>query len=148
EEPVGVDDMVMESVYGNRTRSDADRRERLENVIEEAAKRGGTLLIPAFSTERTQDLLYEIKVLMAGGKVPTMEVFLDSPLAEKITDAFTAYPEYFAPSVRDVITKGEKLFMFPQLHFIHNVNESHGLTTAPNPKIVIAGSGMAQGGRV
>jgi metallo-beta-lactamase family protein len=144
EPPVGV----MESVYGNRTRSDSDRRERLENVIEEAAKRGGTLLIPAFSTERTQDLIYEIRTLMLAGKVPSMPVYLDSPLAEKITDAFTAHPEYFAQSIQDEIASGAQLFKFPQLHFIHNVNESHGLTTSDNPKIILAGSGMAQGGRV
>jgi metallo-beta-lactamase family protein len=148
EEPTGVDYLVMESVYGDRTRADSDRRERLENVIEEASKRGGTLLIPAFSTERTQDLLYEIRTLMTEKKIPTMEVYLDSPLAEKITAAYTSHPEYFAPEIRKRVEGGEKIFSFPQLHFIGNVNESHGLTDASNPKIILAGSGMAQGGRV
>ncbi len=148
EEPAGVDYLVMESVYGDRTRSDTDRRERLENVIEEASKRGGTLLIPAFSTERTQDLLYEIRTLMTEQKIPTMQVFLDSPLAEKITAAYTAHPEYFAKELRERVEKGEKIFSFPQLHFVSNVNESHSLTAAENPKIILAGSGMAQGGRV
>jgi metallo-beta-lactamase family protein len=148
EEPTGIDYLVIESVYGDRTRADSDRRERLENVIEEAAKRGGTLLIPAFSTERTQDLLYEIRTLMTEEKVPTMPVYLDSPLAEKITAAYTAHPEYFAEPLRERVEKGEKIFSFPQLHFTANVNESHALTTAPNPKIILAGSGMGQGGRV
>jgi metallo-beta-lactamase family protein len=148
EEPEGVDYLVMESVYGDRTRTDSDRRERLENVIEEAYKRGGTLLIPAFSTERTQDLIYEIRTLMTEHKIPSMQVFLDSPLAEKITAAYTAHPEYFAPALRDRVEKGEKIFSFPQLHFVANVNESHSLTATENPKIILAGSGMAQGGRV
>lgn len=148
EEPKGVDYVVMESVYGDRTRADLDRRERLENVIEEASKRGGTLLIPAFSTERTQDLIYEIRMLMIEKKIPSMQVFIDSPLAEKITTAYTAHPEYFAPALRERIEKGEKLFSFPQMHFVGDTNESHGLTTAENPKIILAGSGMAQGGRV
>ena len=148
EEPEGVDYLVMESVYGDRTRTDSDRRERLENVIEEAAKRGGTLLIPAFSTERTQDLLYEIRTLMTGDKVPNMPVYVDSPLAEKITEAYTAHPEYFAPELRKRVEAGEKIFSFPQLKFTHNINDSHALTEAPNPKIILAGSGMAQGGRV
>jgi metallo-beta-lactamase family protein len=148
EEPTGVDYLVMESVYGDRTRTDQDRRERLENVIEEAAKRGGTLLIPAFSTERTQDLLYEIRTLMTEDKIPSMPVYVDSPLAEKITAAYTMHPEYFAQALRERVEKGERIFSFPQLKFIGNVNESHGLTTAPNPKIILAGSGMAQGGRV
>ena len=148
EEPVGVDYLVMESVYGNRTRTDNDRRERLENVIEEASNRGGTLLIPAFSTERTQDLLYEIRTLMIAKKIPEMQVYLDSPLAEKITAAYTAHPEYFAPELRKRVEGGENIFTFPQMHFIGSVNESHGLTGTPNPKIILAGSGMAQGGRV
>jgi len=148
EEPTGVDYLVMESVYGDRTRTDSDRRERLENVIEEAAKRGGTLLIPAFSTERTQDLLYEIRTLMTEEKVPSMQVYLDSPLAEKITAAYTAHSEYFAKPLRERVEKGEKIFSFPELRFVSTVNESHGLTTAPNPKIILAGSGMGQGGRV
>jgi len=148
EEPDGINYLVMESVYGDRTRQDADRREQLENVIEEAEKRGGTLLIPAFSTERTQDLLYEIRTLMLGKQIPSMPVYIDSPLAEKITAAYTAHPEYFAPAIQERVKKGEKIFDFPELHYVSNVNESHGLTKAPNPKIILAGSGMAQGGRV
>src|SRR3990167_9680750 len=83
------DFLVMESVYGNRVRADdKNRREELENVIEEAVSRGGTLLIPAFSTERTQDLLFEIRDLMVERRVPQVPVYLDSPLASKITAAY------------------------------------------------------------
>ncbi len=148
EEPSGIDYLVMESVYGNRTRSDSDRRERLENVIEESAKRGGTLLIPAFSTERTQDLLYEIRTMMIEKKVPSMPVYVDSPLANKITAAYIAHPEYFAPDIRARVEKGETIFAFPELKFVSSVDESRALKDAPNPKIILAGSGMAQGGRV
>lgn len=148
EEPAGVDYLVIESVYGNRTRNDDDRKERLENVIEEAAKRGGTLLIPAFSTERTQDLLYVIRSLMHEHKIPSMPVYLDSPLAEKITAAFSAYPQYFNDEVRKRVEGGEDIFRFPELKYIGNVEESRNLLHATNPKIILAGSGMAQGGRV
>ncbi len=140
--------VLLESVYGDRIRQDEDRRERLEDVIEEAAARGGTLLIPAFSTERTQDLLYEIKTLMEGHRVPKMPVFVDSPLASKVTKAFTQCPEYLAPAIRAKVEAGEDIFAFDGLHFVEGAEESRKLEHAPNPKIIVAGSGMSSGGRV
>ena len=148
EEPTGINYLVMESVYGDRTRKDSDRRERLENVIEDAAARGGTLLIPAFSTERTQDLLFEIRNLMVEKRVPQSSVYVDSPLAEKITESYLAYPAYFAPALRTRVEAGEKIFTFPGMHFVGSQEESRGLHEKPDPKIILAGSGMGQGGRV
>ncbi len=141
--------LVMESVYGDRVReSDKNRREELENVIEDASARGGTLLIPAFSTERTQDLLYEVRTLMTEKRVRSMPVYLDSPLATKITAAYLSHPEYFAPSMRDRVKGGENIFAFPELKFVEDAQESRKIVHAPNPKIIIAGSGMSSGGRV
>jgi metallo-beta-lactamase family protein len=148
EEPAGVDYLVMESVYGDRTRNDADRKERLENVIEEAHKRGGTLLIPAFSTERTQDLLYEIRALMNANRIPQEAVYVDSPLAEKITESYLAHPQYFSKHIQEEIKQQGNIFRSPQMHFVSNVDESRQLVEKPDPKIILAGSGMAQGGRV
>src|SRR5262249_49537150 len=136
------------SVYGDRTRQDSDRRERLENVIEDSAKRGGTLLIPAFSTERTQDLIYEIRTLMLAKRVPQMPVYVDSPLAEKIPDAYLVHPSFFASAVQGQVERGEKIFSFPQMRFVGSAEESRKLISSPNPKIILAGSGMGQGGRV
>jgi len=149
EELPAVQYLVMEGTYGDRTRpDDAERRDRLEDVIEDAAKRGGTLIIPAFSTERTQDLLFDIRALMAEERVPRLPVYLDSPLAEKITDAYVRYPEYFAPDIRARVEKGEKIFAFPQLHFVGKPDESHKLDGMKEQKIILAGSGMSSGGRV
>lgn len=149
EDFVGVNYLVMESVYGDRTRpEDKGRRDLLENVIEDSAARGGTLLIPAFSTERTQDLLYEIRTLMIEKRVPSMRVYVDSPLAQKITAAFAAHPEFFAQDIRARVEKGENIFDFPELTFIERVEESRKLHDAPDPKIILAGSGMGSGGRV
>ncbi len=143
------DYLVMESVYGDRVRADdKNRREELENVIEEAVSRGGTLLIPAFSTERTQDLLYEIGNLMRERRVPQVPVYVDSPLATKITHAYLASPNYFADPIRERIKGGENIFAFPELKFTEDVTESRKLIGKPGPKIVIAGSGMSSGGRV
>jgi len=136
ETPHNASYVVMESVYGDKKRSDdKDRRELLENVIEESSVRGGTLLIPAFSTERTQDLLFEIRALMTEHRVPSMPVYVDSPLAEEVTDVF----KHFLPAAE---------FRFSELHFVKTPEESKALEHAHNPKIILAGSGMGSGGRI
>ncbi len=145
----GAQYLLMESVYGDRERKDdEDRHGKLEDVIEETAARGGTLLIPAFSTERTQDLLYEIRTLMVEKRVPSMPVYVDSPLADKVTEAFLANPDFFAPGIAERLKKGEDIFAFPELHFVATAEASRGLLKRPPPQIILAGSGMSNGGRV
>lgn len=149
EDPKDVNYLVMESVYGDRTRpDDGNRRDQLENAIEDAVARGGALLIPAFSTERTQDLLFEIRALMVEKRVPSVPVFLDSPLAEEITDSYLKEPDYFAPAIAARVRAGENIFAFPELKFVKTPEESHDILKTPGSKIILAGSGMGQGGRV
>jgi len=145
----GTKYLVMESVYGDRVRAKEDNhKDQLENIIEDTAAKGGTLLIPAFSTERTQDLLFDIRILMLERRVPSMPVYVDSPLAQKITAAYVANPSYFAPAIYERIKGGENIFAFPELKFVENVDESRRTAALPGPKIVLAGSGMSNGGRV
>jgi metallo-beta-lactamase family protein len=145
----GITYLVMESVYGDRIRGKDDNpREMLENVIEDTAARGGTLLIPAFSTERTQDLLFDIRTLMQEKRIPSMPVYADSPLAQKITAAYLQYPQYFSAPIRARLEQGEDIFSWPELQFVENADESRRVAGLPGPKIVIAGSGMSNGGRV
>lgn len=140
---------VMESTYGDRARpEDKERLQQLEDALEEAATRGGTLLIPAFSTERTQDLLFDIGRLMREKRVPQLAVYLDSPLAQKITAAYLQCPEYFSPEVRARVEGGEDIFSFPQLKFVERPKESEKLNQDPEQKIILAGAGMSSGGRV
>lgn len=147
--PTGTQYLLVESVYGDRIREDdGDRRDKLENAIEDAVARGGTLLIPAFSTERTQDLLFEIRSLMMEKRIPSVPVYLDSPLAEKITAAYEKYPEYFNDTIKKRVEDGEHIFAFPELHYVTTVEESAKLNTMSGPKIILAGSGMSNGGRV
>jgi metallo-beta-lactamase family protein len=149
EQPTDINYLVMESVYGDRVRSKDDNRvDMLENAIEEIAARGGTLLIPAFSTERTQDIIFDIRALMSEKKVPSMPVYVDSPLASKITAAFLSNTEYFSDAIRARIEGGEHIFAFPELTFVESPEESQNVAGHPGPKIVIAGSGMSNGGRV
>ena len=147
-EVTGATYLVMEGTYGDKTRpDDKDRREQLENVIEDTVARGGTLLIPAFSTERTQDLMYEIRTLMVEKRVPSVPVFIDSPLALRVTRAFVAHPEYFSEAMQKRIKGGEDIFAFPELHFVENVEASRKIKETAGPKIILAGSGMSGGGR-
>jgi metallo-beta-lactamase family protein len=149
EDLTGVDYLVMESVYGDKTRPlDTDRRDLLENVIEDAMARGGTLLIPAFSTERTQDLLYEIRTLMTEKRIPEVPVYVDSPLADKITHAFLECPDYFSPEMQKRIKAGENIFTFPQMQFVEDAKASQKLHEGHGPRIILAGSGMGSGGRI
>jgi metallo-beta-lactamase family protein len=148
EHPTGAQYLLIESVYGDKKRDDTNRLERLETVIKDTMGRGGTLLIPAFSTERTQDLLFDIRELMLQKRIPSVPVYLDSPLAEKLTQAYLRFPHYFSDDIQRRITEGEHIFAFPGLHFIEYMHESQSVSAQPGPKILIAGSGMSNGGRV
>lgn len=151
EVPKDIDYLVMESVYGDRTKSDKSRDSRLEQLavqIKEVAESKGTLLIPAFSTERTQDLIYDIRELILNEKIPPMPVFLDSPLAQKITASYMNYPQYFSETMQKRIQAGEHLFEFNGLHYVHDAEESRNIGSRSGPRIIIAGSGMSNGGRV
>jgi metallo-beta-lactamase family protein len=141
--------MVMESVYGDRNHEPADeRRGKLEDAIEDAYKRGGALIIPCFSLEKTQVLLYEINNLLTEGRIPKMPVFLDSPLAIKLTEVYKERYRAFNEVAKKEVQDGDDIFNFPGLKKINTAEESKALNNVPNPKIIIAGSGMSNGGRV
>lgn len=141
--------LVMESVYGDRNHEPAAARtEALARIVTESVRRGGTLLIPAFSIERTQILLYELNHLVEGKKVPSVPVFLDSPLAIKVTAIYKERRGDMKPSVRAEIRGGDDIFNFPNLRFTRTTEDSRDIDHAHGPKIIIAGSGMSMGGRV
>lgn len=145
----GVSYVVMESVYGDRTHEDrARRKEHLEDIIEDSVRRRGVLLIPAFSYERTQELLFEISNMMKDSEIPLIPIFLDSPLAIKITEVYEHYKNYFNKKARSLIGDEEKLFAFPQINMTPRPEDSKVIERIPAPKIIIAGSGMSTGGRI
>lgn len=144
-----VDYMVMESVYGDRNHMDRDqRRIRLETVIEDNYRRKGTLVIPTFSLERSQELLFEINELVENKRIPIMPIFFDSPLAIRLTKIYRQYGQYFNDFARAQLGEGDDIFNFPGLKSTLLTEESKEIIGEPNPKIVIAGSGMSNGGRV
>ena len=144
-----ADYLIMESVYGDRNHeSRNDRRKYLEEAIEDNYKAKGTLIIPTFSLERSQELLFELDELVENDRIPVMPIFLDSPLAIRLTEVFKQYQDYFNENAKKAISKGEHLFDFPGLHTTLQSEDSKKIETIPNPKIIIAGSGMSSGGRV
>ncbi len=141
--------MVMESVYGDRNHEGGERRkERLAEVISASVARGGVLLIPCFSLEKTQVLLYEMDDLLAQGKIPKVPVFLDSPLAIKVTDVYRHYTSFFNDEAQARLKKGDDIFSFPNLRITMDTQASSEIIRTPSPKIIIAGSGMSAGGRI
>ena len=144
-----ADYLVIESVYGDRNHeSHAERRAALERIIQENYTRKGTLLIPVFSLERSQELLFELNNLVEEKRIPIMPIFFDSPLAIRLTEIFKRYKDYFNDRAQAAMVHDKYLFDFPGLHSTLKSSESKMIDEVPNPKIIIAGSGMSSGGRI
>ncbi|MDQ5971288.1 MAG: metallo-beta-lactamase family protein [Patescibacteria group bacterium] len=144
-----ADYMIMESVYGDRNHEDRnERKEKLAKVINENYKRAGTLMIPVFSLERTQELIFEINEMVEAKTIPFMPIFLDSPLAIKLTRIYKTNSKYFNQNARDIIASGDDIFNFPGLKMTEETQESKAILSVPSPKIIMAGSGMSNGGRI
>ncbi len=147
--PHDYDYMVMESVYGDRLHEQvAERTALLAEAIDDARARGGTLIIPAFSLERTQAMLFEINNLVEQRIISPIPVFLDSPLAIAVTELYRQYSEYMKDTVQHQIKAGDDIFEFSGLSFTHTVKDSHEIDEVKGPKVIIAGSGMSHGGRI
>jgi len=144
-----VDYVVMESVYGDRNHEHVEERsDLLERAIEDIAQRKGTLLIPVFSLERTQEILFEINEFVEHNRIPKMDMYLDSPLAIEVTRIYKQNKEFLNDAIRKIIASGDDVFQFPKLFFTKSVEESKSINEAHNPKVILAGSGMMNGGRV
>ncbi len=150
EEDREIDLLIMESTYGNRHHEPVkDMGPHLKQVINDTVERGGTLLIPAFAFGRTQELLYVIHDLFKSNETPRVPVFVDSPLATRITEVFGEHPEMYDPETHaDFLRGGENPFMFKELHFTSSVDESMALMREEKPHIVISASGMCEAGRI
>lgn len=145
----GIDYLVMESVYGDRNHESRDDRRRfLEEALEENYKRKGTLIIPTFSLERSQELLFELNDLVENEKIPHMPIFFDSPLAIRLTEVFKKYKDYLNDEAKKVMIHDKYIFDFSGLHTTLKSEESKMIFKVPNPKVIIAGSGMSSGGRI
>jgi len=144
-----ADYVVVESTYGDRLHETKEqRKDLLEDVIEDTVTQGGTLLIPSFALERTQEVLYELNELIENHRIPRIPIFVDSPLAIKLTKIYQKYPDYFNQEAVYLIKSGDDLFKFPGLKMTRTAEESKKIKQVNPPKIIIAGSGMSTGGRI
>lgn len=144
-----ADYVLIESTYGGRVHESYDERVNvLEDVIEKVYTDKGTLIIPSFALERAQELLFDLNFLIENNKIPRLPIFIDSPLAITFTKVYKKYKSYFKASVRKQIGSGDDIFDFPGLKLSETKQQSKKINTVKPPKIIIAGSGMSNGGRV
>ncbi len=146
--PAAADFIVMESTYGNRLHKPLkDSIDELAEAIKTTFKKGGNVYIPSFAVGRTQDLLYILNDLVREKKLPGLQVYIDSPLAEEATKVYLAHPELFDDEAKRLFAK---LDFDPavRLHFVQNVQGSMALNKIKSGIVVIAGSGMCDGGRI
>lgn len=147
--PTDYDYLVMESVYGDRSHEEvAERSELLKGYIEETIRTKGTLIIPAFSIERTQGMLLEINNLIESKQIAPIKTFLDSPLAIRVTEVYRRSNAFLSLDIQQQIKDGDDIFEFDGLSFTETVKESSQIARIDGPKIIIAGSGMSHGGRI
>jgi metallo-beta-lactamase family protein len=142
-----ADYVLTESTYGNRFHKNLDESiKELEYAVKETFRKGGNVLIPAFSVGRTQDVLYILNELVREGKLHNLDVYVDSPLADKATKIYMAHPEYFDAEALDLFKFKSTAGM--KLHFTASVEESQKINRIKSGLIIIAGSGMCDGGRI
>ena len=147
EGPSGFDYILSESTYGGREREDytlVQRREALKQEINAAMGRGGNLVIPAFAVERSQELLHDIGYLIKAGEIDPKLVFLDSPLASKVTGVYRKYAKMFD----DVELGADELFNDPRFRIIEAVEDSKAINNIRGGAIIMSASGMCDAGRI
>jgi len=149
ETPSATDFLVMESTYGDRNHEQAEARvDLLCQAVTQAIQRQGSVVIPAFSVGRTQELLFALNGLVEQHRLPAIPTYVDSPLAINATRIFRKHPECFRRELLDLIRSGDDPFEFPNLHFTQTVEESKAINRAAPPYVVMSAAGMCNAGRI
>ena len=144
-----ADYVLIESTYGDRVHDDSkDIEQELAEVINNTKNEGGNIIIPSFSIERSQEMLYHLNELLRTDQIPPLLAFLDSPMAIKVTEVFENHPEMFDEEMTELIRQDQSPFDFPGLIMSRTTNTSKAINHIKGTVMVIAGSGMCTGGRV
>jgi len=144
-----ADYCIVESTYGDRIHDTfGDTQKKLAGAINLAHRDGGNIVVPSFAIERSQEVLYYMNELLLEDKIPTMPVFLDSPMAISVTEVFKKHPELFDKEMIEHLNNHESPFNFPGLKMSRATKESKAINDIESTVMVIAGSGMCTGGRV
>lgn len=147
----GADVLIMESTYGNRSHPEyAESEDELERIVNETYKRGGSLIIPAFAVGRTQQLVYALHKLYKKRDIPNMPIYVDSPLATRVTDIFRLHPEIYDSEIRSFVMNVDRAdpFGFETMRYTQTVQDSKELNFLKQPAVIISASGMMEGGRI
>ena len=143
--------IVIESTYGDRTHEEhesIDIQKQLRDCINRTVSAGGNIIIPSFALERSQELLYHLNELFLRKEIPPLTVFLDSPMAIRITKVFKRHADLFDKEMMRRLRQGNSCFSFENLRMVQSVEESKAINNVKEGSIIIAGSGMVTGGRV
>jgi metallo-beta-lactamase family protein len=147
--PDPVDYLIMESTYGDRFHKPvSDVASKLAAVVNRTAGRGGKIIVPCFAVGRTQQLVLVLHQLMDAHQIPSIPIFVDSPLAVNVTEVFRKHPECYDEETRKILSDGDDPFGFSRLRYIRDVSESKALNGLHGPFLVLAASGMCEGGRI
>ena len=143
--------IVIESTYGDRTHEEhesIDIQKQLRDCINRTVSAGGNIIIPSFALERSQELLYHLNELFLRKEIPPLTVFLDSPMAIRITEVFKRHADLFDKEMMQRLRQGNSFFSFENLKMVQNTEESKAINKMKGSSIIIAGSGMVTGGRI
>ena len=150
-DPVAVasaDTLLVESTYGDRLHPAGDATPVIRQAVQRAADNRGWLLVPAFAIGRTQDLLYVLRELEEAGRIPRLPVYLDSPMGIESTAIYERHPEEHDPGTLQITAEGKRPFVPSRFHLCPTADDSKKLNGVDGPGVIIAGSGMATGGRI
>ncbi len=149
EPPPPLDYLILESTYGNRLhREPGAVTDKLRDIVNRTCARGGKVIVPAFAVGRTQQLVVVLHQLMNAKQIPSIPIFIDSPLAVNVTEVFRKHQELYDDESRAFLEHGEDPFGFARLRYIRDVEESKALNDLHGPFIVISASGMCEAGRI
>ncbi|CUS76631.1 metallo-beta-lactamase family protein [Candidatus Kryptonium thompsonii] len=144
-----VDFLITESTYGGTIHEEIESVEqKIAEIVIKSYDRNGKIIIPAFSVDRTQVLIYILHKLVGANKIPKIPIFIDSPLAVNATEIYRLHPECFDDEMRKFLLNGKDPFNFSMLHYITEVEESKKLNKYEKPCIIISASGMCETGRI
>ncbi|MDR2971601.1 MAG: MBL fold metallo-hydrolase [Bacteroidales bacterium] len=145
-----ADYIMCESTYGNRLHESIEdaEQELMLIVLDACAKRKGKLIIPSFAIGRTQEIVYALHRLKNGGNLPSIDIFVDSPLAVSATGIFRLHADSFNEEMQQFVLSNPDPFGFENLHYIRTIEDSKRLNTYNRPCIIISASGMMEAGRV
>lgn len=147
--PGDADCLILESTYGNRFHAPfVDAAGQLEVLVRRVMQQHGRIIIPAFALGRTQEIVYTLQQLVDSGRIPAIPVFVDSPLAGRVTEVFRRHAECYDPEARARNRSDPDLFAFRHLTYVGSQSESMKLNNLREPCIIISASGMAESGRV